>query len=105
MVTSDQFERENQSLALSSCGATFASVVLAVITILAAFPQQFQIFEQVVSFLKVIFCLSILCSLFAVFSYLIRESKETVSDVLLYFSVITLVTSMLFLIPVVAIFL
>jgi hypothetical protein len=105
MGTPDQFAREGQSLALSSCGATFASVVLAVIAITAAFPQQFQIFEQVVSFLKVIFCLSILCSLFALFSYLTRESKETVSDVLLYFSMIALVASMFFLIPVVLIFL
>jgi len=105
MATSDQFEREDQSLALSSCGATFASVVLAVIAIMAVFPQQFQVFERVVSFLKVTFCLSILCSLFAVFSYLTRESKETVSDVLFYFSMIALVASMLFLIPVVLIFL
>ena len=105
MATEDQFARENQSLALSSCGATFASVVLAVIAIIAAFPQQFQVFEEVLSFLKLIFSLSILCSLLAVFSYITRESKETVSDVLQYFSLIALITSMFFLIPVVFIFL
>jgi len=105
MGTKDQFERESQSLTLSSCGATFASVVLAVIAITVAFPQQTLAIEKAVGFLKIIFILSILCALFAVFSYLVRESQETVSDVLLYFSVIGLIASMLFLLPVVFILL
>lgn len=105
MATNDQFTRENQSLALSSCGATFASVVLAVIAIMTAFPQQFQVLGEVVSFLKAIFSLSIVCSVLAIFSYITRESKENVSEVLLYLSIITLIASMFFLIPVVFIFL